>query len=48
MRLADVGYDRVAIKEAIDEHDWLALYRMHEFVPPDLTITGGRTVTSLL
>ena len=31
MRLADVGYDTEKIEEAIDEHDWLTLYRTHEF-----------------
>ena len=43
-RLADAGYEPEEIEAAIDEHDWLALYRAHEFVPPALTTNGGRTV----
>jgi integrase len=42
--LADTGYDDTEVQEAIEEHDWLALYRTHEFVPPALTTNGGRTV----
>ena len=43
-RLANAGYDPDEIEEMVDEHDWLALYRTHEFVPPALTTNGGRTV----
>ena len=43
-RLADTDYDTGEIEEAIEEHDWLTLYRTHEFVPPALTTNGGRTV----
>jgi integrase len=43
-RLANTGYDTTEIEAAIDEHDWLVLYRIHEFVPPALTTNGGRTV----
>ena len=43
-RLADAGYKPEEIEAAIDEHDWLALYRAHEFVLPALTTNGGRTV----
>ena len=43
-RFADDGYDTTEIEAAIDEHDWPALYRTHEFVPPALTTNGGRTV----
>jgi integrase len=42
--LADTGYDTDEIQGAIEEHDWLALYRDHGFVPPALTTNGGRTV----
>jgi integrase len=42
--LADTGYDDTGVQEAIEEHDWLTLYRDHEFVPPALTTNGGRTV----
>ena len=41
-RLADTGYDPDEIEEIIDKHDWLTLYRTHEFVPPTLTTNGGR------
>jgi len=43
-RLADAGYDDAQIEVTIDEREWLALYRMYEFVPPALTTNGGRTV----
>ena len=43
-RLADAGHEPDEIEAAIDEHGWLALYRVHEFVPPALTTNGGRTV----
>ena len=43
-RLTDAGYEPDEIEAAIDKHDWLALYRTHEFVPPALTTNGGRTV----
>jgi integrase len=43
-RLADTGYETSAIEAAIDEHDWLNLYRSYEIVPPALTTNGGRTV----
>ena len=39
-----LGYDTEEIEEAIEKHDWLTLYRTHEFVPPALTTNGGRTV----
>jgi integrase len=42
--LADTGYDDTGVQEAVEEHDWLTLYRDHEFVPPALTTNGGRTV----
>jgi integrase len=42
--LTDTGFDTEEIEEAIEEHDWLTLYRTHEFVPPALTTNGGRTV----
>ena len=42
--LADTGYSDSEIQQAIEEHDWLALYRDYEFVPPALTTNGGRTV----
>ena len=43
-KLKDTGYDADEIGEIIDEHNWLALYRVHEFVPSALTPNGGRTV----
>ena len=43
-RLADTGFNTEEIEGAIEEHDWLTLYRTHEFVPPALTTNGGRTV----
>ena len=42
--LANIGFDTEEIEEAINEHDWLALYRTYEVVPPALTTNGGRTV----
>jgi integrase len=42
--LADAGYDTDEIEAAINEQDWLALYREHGVVPPALTTNGGRTV----
>ena len=42
--LADAGYDSEEVEATIDEYDWLALYREHEFVPSALTTNGGRTV----
>jgi integrase len=42
--LDDAGYNREEIEAAIDENDWLTLYRTHESVPPVLTTNGGRTV----
>jgi len=43
-RFADAGYDTEEVEKAIDEHDWLAFYRTHEFVLPAPTTNGGRTV----
>ena len=43
-QLADFGYDDAETEEVVDEHEWLTLYRTHEFVPPVLTTNGGRTV----
>jgi integrase len=42
--LADGGFATDEIEEAIDEHDWMALYQTHDLVPPALTTNGGRTV----
>lgn len=42
--LADAGYSTPEIEATLDEHDWMALCREHEIVPPALTTTGGRTV----
>jgi integrase len=42
--LADTGYDDIEVQEAIEEYEWLELYRDHEFIPPALTTNGGRTV----
>ena len=42
--LADTGYDDTEIQQLIEEHDWLVLYRNHDFAPPALTTNGGRTV----
>ena len=42
--LAGAGYDQQAIDAAIAEHDWVALYREHELMPPTLTTGGGRKV----
>jgi len=42
--LADAGCDSEEVEATIDEYDWLALYREHEFVPSALTTNGGRTV----
>ena len=42
--LADAGYDDTEIQQAIEKHDWLALYRDYDFVPSALTTNGGRTV----
>jgi integrase len=42
--LADAGYNTSEIEKAIDEHDWMTLYRTYDLVPPALTTNGGRTV----
>ena len=39
--LADTGYDDIEVQEAIEEYEWLELYRDHEFIPPALTTNGG-------
>ena len=43
-QLAETGYGTDEIEAAIDDHDWLPLYREHGVVPPALTTNGGRTV----
>jgi site-specific recombinase XerD len=42
--LANAEFDTEEVEQAIDERDWVELYRAHDFVPPALTTDGGRTV----